>query len=844
MSALLWRASRRFLLRHPGQLVLAVAGIALGIAVVVGVDLANDSARRAFATSIELVSGRSTHQLVGVNGSLPESLYPALRAGLGIQRAAPIIEARIRLPAMPERPFTLLGLDPLAEAPFRPVLAIGGDSSVNAARLMTEPATVVLPRRLAEELGTRVDDRIRIVAGGREQSVTVAGIADFDRARQDIAATMIFADIATAQELLGLLPGLITRIDLVLEPDEAARLVAAPPTGVMLVETDAQNTALGEMTRAFRVNLTALSLLALVVGMFLIYATLSFLVVQRRPLIGIERAMGVTQQQLFKVVLAEAALLGGAGTLAGLALGHWLGQGLVTLVLRTIEDLYFAREVAAVAADPRIYAKGAVLGLGATLFATLAPAFEAARTAPRAALSRAELERRSQRRLPWLALAGVACAGVAAGLFALAAESLAVGFAGLFFVIAAAACFTPAATMVLMRALERPAGWISGLPGRLAARGAAASLSRTGVAVTALAIAVATVIGVGVMIGSFRASVETWLDHTLQSDFYLRLDPGAPAQAGAGLSPEGIAEIAALPGVEGLSLSRWLRLATAGGELQLRAIEPGPRGWGLAIIDGDPEQAWEAFASGGAVVVSEPYARKHHVAVGDRLELPAASGPVHFPVAGVFRDYSSDRGAVVMRLATYRKHWQDASLTGAGMYLAPGADRLAARRALEAYAGRHLELQLAHSREIRAASMQVFERTFTITEVLRWLAGLVAFFGILSALSALALERARETAVLRAIGFAPGQLRTLALAQTGLLGLASGLFAIPIGLILAALLVFVINERAFGWSMSLQAQPATLAGGLALALAAALLAGILPAWRQSRAPLASQLREE
>lgn len=842
MSALLWRASRRFLLRHPAQPGLAIAGVALGIAVVVGVDLANDSARRAFAASVELVSGRSTHQLQGVTGTLPESLYPELRTRPGIHRAAPVIEARIRLPAMPERPFTLLGLDPLAEAPFRPVLAIGGGAA-SAARLLTEPATVVLPRSLADGIGARIDDRIPIVAGGREQAVTVAGLADFDRTQRDVAATTIFADIATAQELLGL-SGRITRIDLILEPQEAARLAAAPPAGTTLVATDAQNAALGEMTRAFRVNLTALSLLALVVGMFLIYATLSFLVVQRRPLIGIERALGVTQRQLFGVVLAEAAVLGGAGTLAGLALGHWLGHGLVALVLRTIEDLYFTREVAAAAADPWIYAKGVALGLGATLLATLAPAIEAARTTPRAALSRADLERRSRRRLPALAIAGIACTGVAAVLLTLSVESLTVAFAGLFCVIAAAACFTPAATLGLMRAFERPAGWLAGLPGRLAARGAAASLSRTGVAVTALAIAVATVIGVGVMIGSFRASVETWLDHTLQSDFYLRLEPGTPAQAGAGLSPEGIAELAALPGVEGLSLSRWLRLATPAGELQLRAIEPGPRGWGLAIIEGDPERAWEAFASGNAVVVSEPFARKNSLAVGDRIELPAASGPVRFPVAGVFRDYSNDRGAVVLPLATYRQHWRDASLTGTGIYLDPRADREAARRALEAFASRHLELQLAPSREIRAASMQVFERTFTITEVLRWLAGLVAFFGILSALSALALERARETAVLRAIGFAPGELRALALTQTGLLGLASGLLAIPIGLVLAVLLVFVINERAFGWSMSLQARPATLAGGLALALGAALLAGILPAWRQSRAALASQLREE
>ena len=842
MNPLLFRASRRFLLRHTGQLGLAIAGIALGVAVVVGVDLANDSARRAFETSVELVGGRATHQLLGIRGTLPDSLYPKLRAEYGIHRAAPVIESRIRLPDVPQRPFTLLGLDPLSEAPFRDMFALRGGDSVDLARLMTEPATVVLPRALAEQLRAGPGDRIRLVAAGRESRVEVVGIIDFDSARRASAATLVFADIATTQELTGL-AGFISRIDLILDADEAERLEAANLAGAMLVEAAARNAALVEMSRAFRVNLTALSLLALVVGVFLIYATLSFLVVQRRQLIGIERALGVTRAQLFAVTLSEALSLGAAGTAAGLLLGHGLGDGLVTLVLRTIQDLYFTRAVAAVPADPWIYAKGAVIGLGATLLAALAPAMEAARTPPRAVMSRADLESRARRRLPALMLAGLACAGLAVGLLATGTRNLVSAFAGLFCVIAAAALFTPAATAGLLRILERPAASLGGLPGRLAACGARSSLSRTGVAVVALSVAVATVIGVGVMIGSFRASVEAWLDATLQSDFYLQLAPGAPAETSNSLSPAAIARIAALPGVEGLSLSRWLRLPDAAGEILLRALEPGPRGWGATIIEGDPAAAWEAFATGSAVVVSEPFARRHDIGAGGRLTLPTISGSRNFPVAGVFRDYSSDRGAVVIRLATYRRHWRDDSLTGVGVHVDPH-ELENVRRALEHQVAAALDLQMVARAELREASLQIFERTFTITEVLRWLAGLVAFFGILSALSALALERARETAVLRAIGFAPAQLRGLVLAQTGLLGLVSGLLAIPIGIMLAALLIYVINERAFSWSMALQWQPAVLAGGLLLALAAALLAGVLPALRMSRAPLAAALREE
>jgi putative ABC transport system permease protein len=278
--------------------------------------------------------------------------------------------------------------------------------------------------------------------------------------------------------------------------------------------------------------------------------------------------------------------------------------------------------------------------------------------------------------------------------------------------------------------------------------------------------------------------------------------------------------------------------------LQLRAFEPGPEGWGLRIIEGDAQAALAGFRSGRAVIVSESFARRHGVEVGEELVLPTAVRPVSFDVAGVFRDYSSDRGAVLIRLGAFRRHWQDASLTGVGIYLDDDADGGQLRQELERFVAASGRLQLASSAELRAMSMRIFERTFTITEVLRWLAGLVAFFGILSALLALELERTREIGVLRAIGFAPTQVRWLVLAQTALLGLVAGLIAIPLGITLAGLLVFVINERAFGWSMAFELPPQVLAGGLLMAVAAALAAGVLPALRLSRVPLAAALREE
>ena len=841
MSRLYARSGRRFLQRHPGQLGLALVGIALGVAVVVGVDLANDSARRAFELSSALVTGRATHQLVGVDGTLPERVYARLRRETRIHRAAPVIEASVRLPRLPDRSFTLLGVDPFSESPVRDEVT-HRPGRIDLARFLTVPRTVALPEPLAETLGARIGSRLALVVAGREQIVEVAGIVEVDAARREVAGNFLFADIATAQELTGL-TGRITRIDLVLTAAETAALESLRIPGTLLLEAESQGTAIVEMTRAFRINLTALSLLALVVGTFLIYSTLSFLAVRRRPVAGTALALGLTPRQLFGTMLAEAMTLGAMGTALGLVLGHLLGAGLTGLVLRTIEDLYFAGATA-VRPEAWIYVKGAALGLAATALAAIAPALAELRTSPRALQSRAQLEERTRRRLPLLAGAGavVAIAGIA--LLGLDTRSLTVGFFSLFCIVAAAALVIPGLTAWLLRILRAPARWTGALPVRLAVRGAHASLSRTGVAVTALSIAIATVIGIGVMIESFRGSVSHWLDATLQSDFYLRLAPGVAPQAASPLDPDAIATLRAMPEVEGLSLARTLRIPTTSGGLQLRAVEPGPEGWGLQIVEGDPGAALSAFRTGRAVVVSESLARRRGIAIGEELVLPAANGPLAFVVAGVFRDYSSDRGAVVMRLEAFRRHWQDDRLTGVGIYLRDGGDAVRLRQELERFAAASGRLQLAGSAELRAVAMRIFERTFAITEVLRWLAGLVAFLGILSALLALELERTRETGVLRAIGFAPRDVRRLVLAQTGLLGLVAGLVAAPLGVALAGFLVFVINERAFGWSMSFAIPPGVLAGGILMAVGAALAAGVLPAVRLSRVPLAAALREE
>ncbi len=842
MIAPLLKASWRFYLRHPLQLVLAILGVALGVAVFVGVELANNSARRAFAESQEQLAGRATHQLVGVGDEIPNALYRQLRLEHGPIAAAPVIETRVSLDNLEGRRFALLGVDPLEELQFRSYSGLSVQAESNSARLMAEPHSLLVPSSLAAELGVETGSTLRLmVDGGATVAMTVIGTIGEDGLDSEGINLPLIADIATVQELRG--RNTITRIDLILTPAAADTLERLALPGVALVATPSRNLVFNELSRAFRVNLTALSLLALLVGVFLIYATISFAVLQRRNVFGIYRALGVRRGQLLLSILVEAFALGSVATLLGIGLGYGLSQALVELILSTIGDLYFSTAVRAVAPSPGLYAEGLAVGIGTTLLAAALPALEATRVPPRTAMSRAALERTAKRVSRYGAALAVPC--LAAGLLTLtlAPRSLTAAFAGLFLVILSAALAMPLCAAMLLRAAEPALGAGFGVAGSLAARGVSAALSRTGVATAALAVAVATVIGVGLMIASFRGSVEQWLESTLLADFYVEVE-NWNVSADAPLADPDLAALARIPGVRGLSFLQFTRLPTQAGEISVRAILPGPDGWGLTITASAGADVLDRLAAGMGILISEALAYRSELSVGDELELPTQAGTRSFRVLGIYREYNTDGGGILLPMHEYQAQWGDQDLDGLGIYLEPSADRSATAAAVQAQLDNRLGMQLRATQAIRDRSLEIFDRTFRITEVLRVLAGAVAFLGLLSALLAIELDRGKEIAVLRALGFTPRQIGTLSLTQTVLLGTVAGVLAVPLGISMAGLLVNVINKRSFGWGMDLLIQPQPLITGLVLAIAAAFLAGIYPALRLSRHTVISRLREE
>ncbi len=851
----IYLASFRHIKNHPWLIILSLVGIALGVAVVVAIDLANSSALKAFEQANEIVTGKTTHRMVGGPTGLSEKHYLDLRLKQKVQRSTPVIEGYGVAKDYPGYSFKLMGIDSFSDGPFREFTTGQNEQNDDSSddpftQLLTEPGTTLIAKSRADLLGLALGDPLRILLGEKTQTLTLVGyIPMADERSSQALENLLLMDIATAQETLNFL-GHLSRIDLII-PDttEGQRLLEeiqnGLPAGTQIISTTSSNAALSQMTRAFRTNLTAMSLLALMVGLFIIYNGMNFSVVQRREMFGVLRVLGVTGKELTWVVYGEALFLGVIGTVLGLLLGVALGYGLLGLVTQTVSDLYVGVDNAELSVSIFSLAKGVALGLGATFLAAMLPAREATNVPPQLATKKMHIESTTQKLLPRLALWGVLLLFLAVGLLFVFTQSLALSFVSLFLMVIAYSLIVPQSVMWFTLWLRKVLGYLFGLKGHMAVHSISRSLSRTSIAMAALTVAVATTLGITIMIESFRDSVNGWITQTMRADIYLSVPSADRHITLTALAPSLMDEIQKLDQVTALSKGRRATLRTPQGEIELLAFElPEKDLSSFKFIEGDPHSAWEGFSRRDAVIISEPYAYRKKLALGDNIQLPTEQGLQTFEIVGVYSDYASERGRVVVSLDNYRRYWGDNGVNSIGLYLQDGADEMLVLAELRALLPGDSPLSISTKNGIREATLVVFDRTFAITEVLRILTIIVAFVGIFSALLALQLERARELAMLRAIGLTPKELRQLVISETSLIGLIVGIISLPLGLLLSTILVYVINQRSFGWSMTMMVDASQIIGALLLAIIAAALAGLYPAYRMAKTPPALALRSE
>ncbi|TAK35412.1 MAG: FtsX-like permease family protein [Chloroflexota bacterium] len=826
-----------------------ILGIALGVAVAVAIDLANVSASRAFDLSTDAIVGRATHQIVAGSQGLDDTLYVRLRAEGVVRAAAPIVSEYVSSPRLGNRPLQLMGVDPFAEAPFRSYMSQDGNAPTSdLTSFLTRSGAILLSADVASRYRLSPGTAITLEVGGYQRPAFLAGLLQpADNRSQRALDGVILADIATAQELTGRIDKL-DRIDLIVPERDSAlidRIQSQLPEGARVVPVAARTGAIKQMTDAFRLNLMALSLLALVVGMFLIYNTMTFSVVQRRPLFGTLRCLGATRREVFALVVSEALIVGVVGAGLGLVLGTIMGQGAARAVTQTINDLYFVLSVRGVEIPLTSLLKGALMGTMATAAAAALPAWEAASVPPRAALSRSGLESKAQRTVTGVALGGLLLLLVGVGLLMVPASNLIVSFAGTFAVVLGFAMLTPLGTVLFMRIAALLLGRLWGTLGRMAPRDVINSSSRTSVAVAALMVALSVTIGITLMVGSFRHTVEVWLGDVLRGDVFISVAGPATAQTAA-LDPAVVQIVQQWPGVDRVGSLRSQTADSPDGPVEIAAVENPSYGQERSYVSSElpPDRIWEAMQN-GAVIVSEPYANRVGLPrQGGTVTLYTADGSHAFPVVAIYYDYSSSRGIVSMSQQVYRQLWHDDTITTLSLRLAPGADPDVVVRGLQDALAPVQHVLISPNRAVRDEALAVFDRTFAITSALQILVTVVAFIGILSALLALQLDKQRDLGNLRAVGLTVGQLSRLVLLQTGLMGVVAGLLSMPTGLALSLILIHIINRRSFGWTLLTQIEAGPFLQALAVGVIAALLAGIYPIRKMARTITAEALRFE
>ena len=619
------------------------------------------------------------------------------------------------------------------------------------------------------------------------------------------------------------------------------------PAGTRAIEPTVRTSEIKRMLRSFQLNLAALSYIAMLVGMYLIYNTVAISVVQRRPEVGTLRALGATRGQIFKTFLTEGALFGVIGSIAGLVLGGILAQLSVSAVSRTVDALYVASHADHVNYAPLVLLKAFVVGVVLATASAVFPAIDAARTVPALTMRSQGFERRSPSLARRAALIGLGFLVAAyACTFVPAIDDIPIfGYAAGLLIIFGGTLFAPLAITLLSRfgtrVLERrsPAG-------TLAVANLGSSLIRNSVAVASLMIAIAMMVSVAILIGSFRTTVVAWADDTLKADLFVRPLGLADASYDARFSPAIVPKIQKLAGVDAVDTFRGIsipfrdRLTTVGAtDFSTAADRNKLRFIGVT----DMHALAHELPGANAVVISEPFATRFKLDRGDSFSLNTPAGNVTLKILAIYNDYSSDSGIMLMDKRTFARLYHDDSINSIAIYAKPGVD-LVQLRSTVVRAVLPLKVDAQTTRELRSLVIQIFNRTFAITYALYVISITIAVLGVVSTLFALVLERKREIGLMRYLGLRARDVRRMVYYEAGFIGLLGGVGGVVVGVLLALLLIFVINRQAFGWLIELHMPYDFLGEAIALVIVAALIAGIYPAGVAARIRTAEAVRAE
>ncbi|MBT5631247.1 MAG: FtsX-like permease family protein [Nitrospina sp.] len=827
----------RPLLRDPFRTLITILGVAVGVAVFLSIRLANQQTMMSFTESVDLVLGRA-NAVIRVEGlDFDESVFEKLHTLRHEIKAYPVIEG-YGVESTSGEVIEIIGTDLLQDSGIRDFSIKTVEKDLKGLLpLLLDPSGIILPEKFIPGTHFAPGDTLQLLIKGKEKSFNVNAVLENKGIAKALNGNFALMDIAAAQIVFEKI-GRLDRIDIqFLNPVDfelmRKKIAALLPEFMKVERPQRKNRQVEKMLQAFQYNLTALSFVALLVALYLIYNMIALSVVRRRVEIGTLRALGATPTLIALIFFLEAGVIGALGSLMGIGLGYFFAQFSLDAVSLTVNNLYAPSYVTEVDFQWSQMGPYFILGVTLSFISALIPAWDAATTPPTSVMRRGSYDLklfRGSRGLNRAALAVVLLSAFCTQLPPIDHFPY-FGFFSVFLIILGVSLLSPS---VLLWTRDRLHFFFKnrfGGEGLLACMNLSQNVGRNALAVSSLAIAFMMVISMSIMVHSFRETVIVWIDQTLRADLFVRIAGGRDIDYQHTLPSELVEPLKSLKGIAAVDQFRALDITynelpvvLATGDFSVLS-----QYGNLVIKSGPPAQELNNLMVGhNRALVSEAFSLKHKVTVGDTLELKTPEGPAKIEVAAIYFDYSRERGYIILDRTTFLKYYGESEINSFVIYLKDKTQLESIRKEVLKTLKDH-RLIIRSNSELKHQVLEVFDKTFAITYSLEIIAILVAVLGLFNTLVSLILERKREIGILRFIGAFTGQIKRMVLIEAGILGLIGSVMGFVAGVIVSYILIFVINKQSFGWTIQVHFPILFILAMVTLFWGTSLLSGLYPA---------------
>jgi putative ABC transport system permease protein len=860
MLRLLQTISWRHVRRHRLRTALTFLGIAFGVAVIIAIAVVNRSLTSSFQSTIDQIAGKAVLQVSNGEAGVAESWYPQIRDTEGVKDAAAAVEGFLPVSGLKGERLYVYGVDLLTDFAVRDHQFVGAEFAVDQALdFIAAPDSIAITESFSRRRNLPVGAEIILLTSRGKRTYTVRALLKEEGAAKVFGGSFALMDFPVAQRAFGK-EGKLDVIDITVEEGLAVEAVQQRLREKLRGAAEAERpTKRGEqielLLTSFRVGLFFVSLIALFVGFFLIYNTMSVSVIQRKREIGTLRCLGMRRSELLRLILVEALLLAIGASVTGTLLGWILAQAALIAVGETVANLFSLMDLASVGLTWRELALALASGVAVACFAALYPAWEAVQVSPLESARQALWRPVFHGKKSWATRLGLLCFAVAPVLVFLApsargaVERFSVGVAGMLVFLLALAFFCPPIVYYgvgwIWRGLIKLRG-LSSIEARLASDNLRRNPLRSGISVATMIISLAAIFTIAAFVNSVRGSLLAWVDQMVTADLIVSSGARTAGPKNVPLKEDPLPGLKSVPGVKIVDLYRLVRANYRGQPIVVESFSAAESASvrQLPMTQGEGKQILRDLGAGKGVVISESFQSRFGKASGDTVELATPSGLTTFKVLGVYIDYSSDIGSVLIDRALYKKYWRDDLVDAFDLWLDPGADERAVIQKIKDDYGERYELFISTHRELRDAVVRIMEQSFVVNYAVEIVAIVVAIFSVINTLLASVLDRTREIGVLRAIGATQAQLRRIVLLEAAWMGLMGGILGLFAGTIMAYHHVVYNTKALTGWTFQFYYPYDVAVFALIAAVILCLAAGYGPAQQAAATPIVSAIGYE